>query len=119
VRAGIEQHALQRQSLLGLLIGPLGNRHPGAVKALGELVADQLEVAEVEHPGLGVHGLRLIEAAHRVSGHEGVGELSLQPSDLSPQRAPGGPLFGSVAVPGQVELGIHGRPRWSVIQLVG
>jgi hypothetical protein len=92
VPARLEQHPLQSEPLLRLLVGALRDPHPGAVHALGELVANCLELSQVEQPGLGGHGNGLREPAHRKGGHERVGQLALQPRDLSTQRPASGAL---------------------------
>jgi hypothetical protein len=59
------------------------------VQPLGELVTHQLQLPEAEHPRLGVDRHRLVEAAHRIGGHEGMGQVALESGDLGPERPPG------------------------------
>jgi hypothetical protein len=88
----VQQHALEGQPLLSLLVGLLGDPHARGVEALGQLVARHLQLSQIEHPRLGEPGRGLREPAHRVGGHEGVGQLALQAGDLGPQGAAGRPL---------------------------
>ena len=95
----VEQHELQRQALARLLVGTPADRDPGVSEPLGQLVAHAFELAEVEQPGLGDGWGGLRQAAHRVGGDEGVGELPLQPCDLRTQRSARRRLTGVVSVP--------------------
>ena len=88
----VQQHALEGKPLLSLLVGLLGDPHARGGEALGQLVARQLQLSQIEHPRLGEPGRRLREPAHGVGGHEGGGQLALQTSDLVPEGAAGGTL---------------------------
>jgi hypothetical protein len=48
VLRGLEQHALEIKTISRLHVGTLGDRHASPAKALGQLVADPLERAEVK-----------------------------------------------------------------------
>jgi hypothetical protein len=86
VGAGVEQHPLERQALLGLFIRALGDSHTGAMEAAGQLVADDLELPQVQQPRLRGEGDRWLEPAHRKGSDERVRELTLETRDLGPQR---------------------------------
>jgi hypothetical protein len=94
VLAGLEQHLLERETACGLGVGSLGDRRAGGAQTLDQLVADLLELSEVEQsrspPGM---PLSLLEAAHRKCGHERVGELALERDDLSAEGSPGRALL--------------------------
>jgi len=75
----IEQDPLQIQPVGVLDLSPLGDRHPRAAQALGQLIANALKLAQIEQSRLrGAHAARGIQAAQPIGGHEGVGELPLQ-----------------------------------------
>ena len=78
----------------GLLdLGALGDRGARVAEPLGQLVADPLELAEIEQPRLAARRIAAeCQAAHLRSGHERVGELTLEAGDLCAQRPPGGAL---------------------------
>jgi len=93
VPARVEQHLLERHPARRLLIGSRGDRRAGCLHAPRELIADALELAEVEQPRRSTLLRRLlVEPTHRERGHERVGELSLELVDLRPQRPSRGPL---------------------------
>lgn len=75
--AWIEQHSLEREALLGLLVGALRNVYAGGMESLGKLIADELELSQIEHPGLGGVAGRLLQSPHRKGGHEGVRQIAL------------------------------------------
>jgi hypothetical protein len=97
IRGGIEQHALQGQPLLSLLLGLLGDPHPRRGETLGQLVANPLQLPKIKQSRLGEALRWPLEPAHRVGGDERLGQLALQPRDLGPEAAPGSLLrrFGS------------------------
>jgi hypothetical protein len=67
----LKQHLLQVQPVGRLYLRPLRDRHPRGAKALGQLVAHLLELAQVEQPRLaGGHG-RALKPTHRIGGYEG------------------------------------------------
>jgi hypothetical protein len=87
VRTRVEHHQLEDQALVLLRVCPLGDRRASGVHALGEVVTDTLELAQIEHARLGGRASRLLEPAHRIGGDEGVGKLALESGDLPAQRA--------------------------------
>jgi hypothetical protein len=48
---GVGEHPSQQLAVVALHPGPLGQRQPGAGDAIGEVVADPLQLAEAEDPG--------------------------------------------------------------------
>jgi hypothetical protein len=91
----IEQDLFQIDPVGLLELSAFGDRHPSFAQALGELIADALELPEVEEPRIGgVLATGLTEAAHRVGGNEGVRQLTLELGDLTSQRAPCRQLVG-------------------------
>jgi hypothetical protein len=73
---------LQRQSLLLLHGGPLGDRFAGSAHALRQLVPDTLELAKIEQARLPGRAVWLLESTHRIGGDERVGQFALKPVDL-------------------------------------
>ena len=70
-------------------VGPLGDRRACRLEPLGQLVADPLELAQVEQPRVPACAPQVLgQAAHRVRRHERVRELALEPRDLRSQGAP-------------------------------
>jgi hypothetical protein len=89
VLARLQQHLLEIQTVGCLNVGALGDRHPRGPQPLGELVADTLELAQVEYPGIPASLLDpFTESAPREGGHERICELALELRDLRPQGAP-------------------------------
>ena len=91
--ARLAQHALQVQPVGGLQLGAPADRDPRRQQPVDELVADQLELAEVKQPRLAVALVRAREPAGRIGGHERLGELPLEPRDLLLQGAAGRALI--------------------------
>jgi hypothetical protein len=86
VLRGLQQHPLELDTAGGLRVSSLGNRHPGGAQAFGQIVADALELAEIEQPRRGSgYRVNLGEATHAVGErrHEGFRELALELGDLS------------------------------------
>jgi hypothetical protein len=52
VLARLEQHSLEQDSGGLLLLGAPGDRGAGGLQPLGQLIADLLELAEIEQPDL-------------------------------------------------------------------
>jgi hypothetical protein len=93
VAARVEQHLLEPHPVGDLELGALADRRAGSLDARREVVADALELAEVEQPRRAARPRRLlVEPSHRKSGHERVGEFPLELVDLGPQRPPCRPL---------------------------
>ena len=64
---GLQQHPLELNPAGGLSVGSLGDRHPRGAQALGQVVADALELSEVEQPRRGSrYRTNLGQAAHAV-----------------------------------------------------
>jgi len=62
------------------------------VQPLRQLVADLLELPQIEQARLGGYATRWLQPAHWPGGHEGVRKLPLELRDLSPQGAASGTL---------------------------
>jgi hypothetical protein len=85
----LQQHSLEIQPVCRLKIGTLGDRDPRAPQPFGELVADPLELAQVEHAWIGPGiGRARRQTTHRERGDKRIGQLALEPRDLRPQRTP-------------------------------
>jgi hypothetical protein len=86
---GLEQHALQAHACGLLSLGALTNQGPGRMQALGQVVAYQLELAEVKQPRSERAHRRLgVEATQRDGGQKRVGKLAFELDDLQAQRSP-------------------------------
>jgi hypothetical protein len=88
VLRGLQQHPLQLDPAGGLRVGALGDRHPRGPQALGQVVADALELSEVEQPRRGSrYRTSLGHTAHAVGErrHESFRQLALELGDLSLQ----------------------------------
>jgi hypothetical protein len=94
VAAGVEPHALEQHAVALLEVRPLGDRGAGAVQALGEVVAQALQLAEAEQARAAATGDRPVGVRPRVGGEEGGGQLALELGDLVAERATGGGLVG-------------------------
>jgi len=88
----LELHPFQQQATRRLLLSPFADRDPGQAHALGEIVANPLELGEIEQARLGGGAGRQLEATDRIGGHERVGKLALELCDLASERSPGGTL---------------------------
>jgi hypothetical protein len=93
VLGGLQQDPLEIETVGGLHVCALGDRHARGAEALGELVTHPFQLPEIEQPRVAsaLWG-GLFEAAHRVSGDERIGQLAFELRDLRPQRAPGSQL---------------------------
>jgi hypothetical protein len=93
VLARLEQHLLEREAAGCLLVGTLGDPCTSGAHALDELIANVLELSQVQQTRLPARlAGGLIQATHREGGHEGVRELALESLDLRPEGPPGRPL---------------------------
>jgi hypothetical protein len=89
----VKQDPLEIETVGGLHLCALRDRHARGVEALRELVADPFQIAEIEQPRVAPWiGGSLVESSHRVGGDERIGQLALQPRDLFAQRPPRGQL---------------------------
>jgi len=89
VRRG-RQHLRQQLAVGGLDALALAQRHASIGNPFGQLVAQPLELAQVEDPRLrrdGADPVPYLDSAER--GGEEPGQLALQASDLAPQLGPG------------------------------
>ncbi len=85
----VGQHPPQQLPVGGLDLGPLGERDAGAGHPLGELVAQPLQLAEVEDARLRRprrDPVRDLDPAE--GGTEQRCQLALEPADLPPQLLP-------------------------------
>jgi hypothetical protein len=90
----LQQHLLEIETVGGLHIRALADRHARGAEALRKIVPDPLELAKPEQPWIaGGRGRGLVKAAHRIGGDERIGELALDPRDLLPQRPSRGQLI--------------------------
>jgi hypothetical protein len=62
------------------------------VQPLRELIADSLELPQIEQARLGGHASVCFQATHRPGGHERVRELALEFRDLPSEGAASGTL---------------------------
>ncbi|MGC1166169.1 MAG: hypothetical protein WA862_08670 [Solirubrobacterales bacterium] len=84
------QHLTQQLVVGGLEPGPLAQGQPRLGDALGEVVAQLLEVAETKHPGLAADGGNPVwDLNPAESLGEETGERALEAADLPPQLDPG------------------------------
>jgi len=90
----LQQHPLQVDAVGSLHLGDLCDRHSGNAQALGQLVADPLELPEVEQPGIAGGVGEAPEATHAVGGHERFRKRALETSDLQAERAARRALVG-------------------------
>jgi hypothetical protein len=93
VLAGLEQHPLEAHAGPLLSLGAFGDHRPSRAQALGQPVAHEFELAEVEQArsacARGGHGL---QATHGDGGHKRIGQLTLELDDLCSQRPSRGTL---------------------------
>jgi hypothetical protein len=86
VLRGLEQHPLEIQTVRRLDLGALGDRHARCVQPLGELVADPLELPQIEDVWIrATVPSAARQSAHRERGDERDGQLALEPRDLRAQ----------------------------------
>ena len=84
------QHLAQQLVVRGLDPGPLAQGQPRLGDPLGEIVAQPLELAEAEDPGLAGDGGDAVVDLDPAEGlGEETGELALEMADLAPQLGPG------------------------------
>src|SRR5215207_5712778 len=98
----LEQHLLDQAAVLILDVGPLAECTAGGGDALGEVVAQLLELAQREDARSAPGAHAELEALARPGRTEETRELLLQPSQLVEQRPSSGPL---------VREGARERPR--------
>ncbi len=93
MRARLQQHPLQLQPVGSLLVGPLRDPDACSQQPLGEIVANLLQLADLQQSRLRAL-LRVgeLEPPHRVRSDERIGELTLERGDLGSQRATSCPL---------------------------
>jgi hypothetical protein len=80
------KHAIEQVAIPCLQLGPLGERHASVTDALGELVADPLELTEAEGARLKCgrdYGRVDLQARKGLGPH--ARELMLEPADLAAQ----------------------------------
>ena len=78
VLRGLHQHALEIQAVGGLYLSALGDRHSRGADALGKLVANPFQLAEVKHSGIARRSDQgLVQPTDRIRRDEGVRQLSL------------------------------------------
>src|SRR3954464_13846771 len=94
VLLGLEEHLLDAHAVLLLDVGAVAELAAGAAQALGQLVAQRLELGQREHPRAPARADRPLEPLAGPGRAEQLGELVLQARDLIQERAPGGPLVG-------------------------
>jgi len=86
VAGGLEQHLLEPGAAGRLRVGLLGDGHPRSLKALGQVIADPLEISEAENPRFrSGPGTGNGDPVHAVGerGHEGIRQLALELGDLT------------------------------------
>jgi hypothetical protein len=83
------QHLSQQLAVAGLDPGPLAQPQAGIGHPLGQIVAQLLELTEVEHSRLGRNRAdQVIDLDPSESLREEAGQLALEPSHLAPQLDP-------------------------------
>jgi hypothetical protein len=94
------EHLPQQLAVAGLDPGPLAQRQPRLGDPFGEIVAQALELAQVEDPGLHRDGGdAMIELDPAEGLGEEAGELALEVTDLAPQLRAGSELVDLDAKP--------------------
>jgi len=86
VLRGLQKHPLELDAAGGLRVSSLGDRDPRGAQAFGQVVANALELPEIEQPRRGSRSrVNLGETAHAVGErrHEGFRELALELGNLS------------------------------------
>lgn len=93
MRAGVGVHRLEQQAGLLLAVGAPGQLLLCAAQAQLEVVAQDLELTEVEQPRPAAAADRDVEGVAGERGDERVGQAALEPGDLGAQRAACGVLL--------------------------
>ena len=98
VGGGVRQHPLQQLAVAGLDHRSLVEGDAGSADSGREIVANALQLAEVEDAGLvGRGGHSAVELDPRKSLGEEPGQLLLEPADLAAQLDPRQPLVSTDA----------------------
>lgn len=83
-------HPAQQVAVLALDLSLIAQGDPGIGDALGEVIPQPLQLAEIEDPWLGGHRLDPVAQLNPAEGRgEKPGELSLEAPHLAPQLGPG------------------------------
>jgi hypothetical protein len=102
VAAGLTQHALEEVAVARLLLPALVHDLAGAAQLVGEIVAERLELGDVQQPRTAAGGRDAdVDGGPRERGDQRVTELALEPLDLRAQGAPGGVVVASPAEAGE------------------
>jgi hypothetical protein len=87
VTGRLQKHPLEQYAFAGLHVGARGDCQARSAQALGELIANALELTQVEHARFPGDAGATLEPAHPVRGHEGFRQITLEPRDLSAEGA--------------------------------
>jgi hypothetical protein len=87
VAAGVGVHRFQHRTSGLLTLGAGGQGAPRALQLGGQIVAQLLELPQAEQARSAAAGHDDIDRVEREAGDQGVGQLTLEPGDLAPQRA--------------------------------
>ena len=85
----LEQHLLDEAPVLLLHVGSVGQRAAGVLDPRNEVVAQLLELGELQQAGAAATGHGPVEVLARPGGAEQLRQLCLELADLTQQRAPG------------------------------
>jgi hypothetical protein len=106
------EHFPQQLAVGGLLLLALDQGAAGLADALGEAVANRLQLAEIEHPRSGGNRFDAMRNSGAAEGlAEDAGELRLEAADLTAQLKPRPALVDPDPEPGEIVFQQSGHRR--------